>query len=177
MRQSMMYSQSLYRDFDVPGASQIAVAGHVMFDDMKLDPENGNSFIVIPVADVDKAAINAVRYAKLLSGNIVAVHILLNPSDKDRIERQWKMQRLDVPLIVLESPNSSILEPLTEYVDGIRLRHEESVVTVVLPVIETSKWWHRFLFNQTARLIERAFEGKAGVATIRVPFSLTNADY
>jgi len=172
-----MYSQSLYRDFDVPGASQIAVAEHVMFDDMKLGPENGNRFVVIPVAGVDKTVMNAIRYAKRLFGSIVAVHILLDPSDKDRIEHQWKMQRLDIPLVVLESPNSSILGPLTEYVDGIRLRHEGSVVNVVLPVIATSKWWQRFLFNQTARLIERAFEGKEGVATIRVPFSLTDTSY
>jgi len=174
MRQNMIHSQSLYRYFDVPGASQLAVAGHLMFEDMKLDPKNGNRFVVVPVADVDKTVINAVRYAKRLSGNIVAVHILLDPSGKDRIEQQWKTQNIDIPLIVLESPNSSILQPLTEYVDGIGLRHTGSVVTVVLPVIATSKWWHRFLFNQTARLIERAFKGKTGVATVRVPFSLTD---
>ncbi len=173
----MIHSQSLYSFFNVPGTSQIAVSGNLIFDNMKLDAVNGNRFVVVPVADVDKAAINAVRYAKRLFGNIFAVHILLDPSDKERIEQQWKMQRLDIPLIVLESPNSSIIGPLMEYVDGIRLRHFGSVVTVVLPVIATSKWWHRFLFNQTARLIERAFEGKSGVATIRVPFSLTNTVY
>ncbi len=161
----MIHSQSRYSFFDVPGVSQLAVAGHVMFD-----PKDGNRFVVVPVSGVDKTVMNAIRYAKRLSGNIFAVHILLNPSDKDRIETQWKMQDIDIPLIVLESPNSSILEPLTEYVDGIRLRHERSVVTVVLPVIATSKWWHRFLFNQTAKLIERAFEGKAGVLTLRVAF-------
>jgi hypothetical protein len=37
------------------------------------------------------------------------------------------------------------------------------------------KWWHRFLHNQTARLIERAFQEEAGVVTVRVPFSLTDA--
>jgi hypothetical protein len=167
----------MYSFFDVPEASQLAVAEHVMFDKMKLDPKNGKRFVVVPVSGVDKAVINAIRYAGRLLGNISAVHILLNPSDKDKIEAQWKMQDIAIPLIVLESPNSSILEPLTEYVDGIRLRNERSVVTVVLPVIATSKWWHRFLFNQTARLIERAFEGKEGVATIRVPFSLMDTAY
>jgi len=167
----------MYSFFDVPGASQRAVTGHVMFDKLKLDPKNENRFVVVPVAGVDKTVINAIRYAKRLLGNIFAVHILLNPSDKDRIEIQWKMQDIDIPLIVLESPNSSILEPLTQYVDDIHLRNERSVVTIVLPVIATWKWWHRFLFNQTARLIERAFEGKAGVATIRVPFSLTDPEY
>lgn len=170
----MMHSQSLYRDFDVPGASQIAVAGHVPFDDVKLGPVNGNRFVVIPVAGVDRTVTNAIRYAKKLIGDVSAVHILLAPSDKDRIENQWKKQGIDIPLMILESPNSSILGPLTEYVAGLHLRHKGSVVTVVLPVLATSKWWQRFLFNQTAKLIERALEGKKGVVTIRVPFSLTS---
>jgi len=144
----------------------------MLFNNMIIGPKNGNHFLVVPVAGVDKAVINAVRYAKLIAGNIVAVHILLDPSDKDRIESEWRMQSIDVPLIILESPNASIIEPLKEYVDRIRLRNNGSVVTVVLPVIATSKWWQRFLFNHTARLIETAFESKAGVATIRVPFSL-----
>src|SRR5208282_824001 len=177
MTQNTIHSQSLNSLFDVPGASQIAVAGHVMFDQIKIDLQNENRFVVVPVAGVDKTVMNAIRYAKSLFGNIFAVHILLNPSDKDRIEAQWKMQDIDIPLIVLESPHISILEPLTKYVDDIHLRNERSVVTIVLPVIVTSKWWHRFLFNQTARLIERAFEGMAGVATIRVPFSLTDPKY
>ncbi|MBF0505604.1 MAG: hypothetical protein HQL09_02110 [Nitrospirae bacterium] len=173
----MIHSQSLYRHFIVPGASQLAVAGHLVFDDVKLDPKNENRFVVVPVAGVDKTSINGIRYAKRLSGNIFAVHILFDPSDKDRIEREWKTQDMNIPLIILESPNNSIIGPLTEYIDGILLRHTGSVVTVVLPVIATSKWWHRFLFNQTARLIERAFEGKAGVATIRIPFSLTDTSH
>ena len=171
MRQKSVQLNSF---FGVPGESQLAAIGHVLCYNTNFNPKNGNRFVVVPVSGVDKAVINAIQYAKLIAGNIVAVHILLNTSDKDKIESQWKMQSIDVPLIILESPNTSIIEPLREYVDSIHLRNKEDVVTVVLPVIATSKWWHRLLFNQTAILIERAFEGKAGVATIRVPFSLTD---
>ncbi len=160
--------------YSIPGEPQLAAVGHVFYDKKSFVPKDGNRFVVVPVAGVDKAVINAIRYAKLVPGNIVAVHILLNPSDKDRIESQWKMQNMDVPLIVLESPNTSIIEPLREYVASIRLRNKFSAVTIVLPVIATPKWWHRFLFNNTARLIERAFEGNAGVATICVPYFLPN---
>ncbi|MFI5296026.1 MAG: hypothetical protein ACHQ0Y_13505 [Thermodesulfovibrionales bacterium] len=135
----------------------------------------GNHFVVIPVAEVNMPVMNAIRYAKILSGKIVAVHILLNPSDGDRIEYRWKMQDIDIPLMVLESPEGSLIRPLKAYVDGIRSSHKESVVTIVLPVLVGLKWWQRVLHNQTARLIERAFEREAGVATIRVPFSLPDA--
>lgn len=171
----MIHSQSLQSLFSVVGTPQITVLEHPLLDEMAFDTKGGYHFVVIPVADVDKLSMNAIRYAKLLSGEIVAVHILLNPSDRDRIEYRWNMQNMDMPLFVLESPDGSLIRPLMAYVDGIRRRHKESVVTIVLPVLITMKWWHRFLHNQTARLIERAFQSKEGVVTIRVPFFLADA--
>ena len=134
----------------------------------------GNHFVVIPVAEVSMPVMNALQYAKLLSGEIVAIHILFNPFDRDGIEYRWKLQNEDVPLMILESPEGSTIRPLTAFVDGIRRSHKESVVTIVLPVLTGLKWWQRFLHNQTARLIERAFQSKAGVVTVRVPFFLGN---
>lgn len=159
------------------GAPQLAVAGPVPPYNTKFDPGSGNNIIVVPVGEVDKAVMNAVSYTKLLAGNIFAVHVLLNPSNRERIESLWKKHEPDIPLIVLESPDVSIVGPLRGYVNGIRISNERSTVTIVLPVLATSKWWHRFLFNRTARLIEKAFEGMTGVVTVRVPFSLANIEY
>lgn len=167
----LIHSQSLQSLFSVVGESQEAALEHPSLDEMALDAKNGNHFVVIPVADVDKLSMNAIRYAKLLSGEIVAIHILLNPSDRDKMEYRWKMQNIDIPLLILESPNSSLVGPLMTYVGRIRC-HEECFVSIVLPVLITQKWWHRYLHNQTARLIERAFQRESGVLTIRVPFLL-----
>ena len=138
----------------------------------QIDAKSGHHFVVIPVANVDKLSINAIRYAKYLSGEIVAVHILLNPSDSNEMETRWKKHNIDIPLVILESSNGSLIEPLMTYVDGIRCRHKASVVTIVLPVLITPKLWHRYLHNQTARLIESYFRQGAGVVTVRVPFIL-----
>lgn len=135
----------------------------------------GNHFVVIPVAEVNMPVMNAISYAKVLNGEIVAVHILLKPSDRAGLECRWKMQNIDIPLVILESPYGSLIGPLMAYVDEIHRCNKESVVTIVLPVLIGLKRRHRFLHNQTARLIERAFQSKAGVVTVRVPFSLTDA--
>ncbi|MGO9611715.1 MAG: hypothetical protein ACLPX5_01595 [Dissulfurispiraceae bacterium] len=169
-------SQSLQSLLTEAGASQVALSEHTFLDEMAPGVKNGCHVVVIPVADLDKLSINAIRYAKLLSGKIVAVHILLDPSDRDRMESQWKMQNLDIPLLILESPNGSLIGPLTTYVDGIRRHLKGSVVTIVLPVLVTLKWWHRYLHNQTARLIESYFQQEAGVATVRVPFLLETSE-
>ena len=169
----LIHSQSLQSSCSVVGESQTAVTEHPSLDEIALDVRDGNHFVVIPVADVHKVSMNAIRYAKLLSGEMVAVHILLNPSDRVKMEYQWKMQNIDIPLLTLESPNASLIGPLAAYVNRICRRHQESFVTIVLPVLITQKWWHRLLHNQTARLIERAFQREAGVVTIRVPFFFT----
>lgn len=171
----MIHSQSLQPFFSAYGASPAAVLEHPSLDNMDFDGDDGYNFVVVPVEDADKMSMNAIRYAKILSGEIVAVHILLNPFDSDGMEYRWKLQHIDIPLIILESPDGSLIWPLTAFVDGIRSSHKESVVTIVLPVLITLKWWHRFLHNQSARLIERAFQEEAGVVTVRVPFFLADA--
>ena len=147
----------------------------VSVDDLDFSEKRGKHFVVIPVAEVNMPTMNALQYAKILSGEIVAIHVLLNPSDRDSIEYQWKLQDMGIPLMVLGSPEGSLIRPLAEFVGGIRNRNNDSVVTIVLPVLTGLKWWQRFLHNQTAGLIEKAFQGEAGVVTVRVPFSLTDA--
>jgi hypothetical protein len=171
----LIHSQSLQSLFSVAGASH-TVSDRPLLGEKAFDAKGGHHFVVIPVADVDKLSMNAILYAKLLSGEIVAVHILLNPSDREGIEYRWKMQNIDIPLIILASPDSSLIRPLMAYVEGIRRRYKENVVTIVLPVLITQTWWHRYLHNQTARFIERAFQREAGVVTIRVPFFLAKTN-
>jgi hypothetical protein len=172
----MIHSQSLQSLFSVVGAPQIAISERPLLDEMSLDTK-GDHFVIIPVAEVDEVSMNAIRYARALSGEIVAVHILLNPSDREGIEYRWKMQNIDIPLIMLESPYGSIVGPLTAFVDGIRRLNKERIVTILLPVLIGLKWWQRILHNQSTRLIERAFQEGVGVVTVRVPFFLADASF
>src|SRR5271157_287160 len=98
----LIQSQSLQLLCSADGASQTAVLENLLLDEPALDAK-GDHFVVIPVAEVDKVSMNAIRYAKILSGEIVAVHILLKPSDRVGLECMWKMQNIDIPLMVLES--------------------------------------------------------------------------
>ena len=171
-----MHTQSLTFSFNADGASQAAVLEHTFHNEPALDAK-GDHFVVIPVAEVNKMSMNAIHYAKVLAGEIIAVHVLLNPSDRDVLEHRWKMLNVDIPICILESPDGSLIKPLTAFVDGIHSGHKDCIVTIVLPVLIGLKWWQRILHNQTAGLIEKAFQSKEGVVTIRVPFSLTDGTY
>lgn len=71
-----------------------------------------------------------------------------------------------------------MLTPLLEYIEGF-VKEEGDYVTVVMPEFVPTKWWHRFLHNQTARLLYRelvhrrtGWQGRFRILT-SVPFYLT----
>jgi hypothetical protein len=60
------------------------------------------------------------------------------------MEPQWENHNIDIPLVILESSNSSLIEPLMTYVDGMRHSRQTRFVTIVLPGLITLKWWQRY---------------------------------
>ena len=58
---------------------------------MAPEAKNGDHFAVIPVANVEKVSMNAIRYSKLLGSAIVAVHILLHPSCRQEMESRYSI--------------------------------------------------------------------------------------
>jgi hypothetical protein len=80
---------------------------------------------------------------------------------------------MGIPLVVLESPYRSIIEPLVDYIEEVRSEFPEGVITVVLPEFVPSRWWHHLLHNQTALLIKSILLFKKGVVSTSVPFHLT----
>jgi hypothetical protein len=79
---------------------------------------------------------------------------------------------MGVPLIILESPYRSVIEPLMDYINEIKEEYKEGVITVVLPEFVPSRWWHHLLHNQTALLIKGILLFKKGVVSTSVPFHL-----
>jgi hypothetical protein len=62
----------------------------------------------MPVSGVQMAVINAIKYAKALSEDVVAVYVGLNPKDEAQMRADWEKFGMDVPLKVLDSPYRSI---------------------------------------------------------------------
>ena len=77
-----------------------------------------------------------------------------------------------MPLVVLESPYRSLMEPLLEYVEHINDRSSSDYVTVVLPEFVPARWWHHLFHNQSALLIKGALLFKKNTVVTSVPFHL-----
>jgi len=128
--------------------------------------------VVVPISGVQNAVLNALKYAKALSSDVVAVYVSLNPGEEAKIRQEWEHFGMGVPLKVLDSPFRSITRPLIEYIDQVKAQNPEGIITVLLPEFVPKKWWQNLLHNQTAFIIRGLLHFKPGVVIISVPLHL-----
>ena len=131
--------------------------------------------VIVPVNGISKATSGALVYATTISDEVVAVYIEVDKRDTSRIEQEWEAWDIGVPLVVVPSPYRSILKPLVEYVENLRMVTPGELVTIVVPEIVPKRWWEHLLHNKTALYIRTAFLFKPNVVVTAVPYLVGHA--
>lgn len=131
--------------------------------------------VVVPINRISKATAAALVYATAISDEVVAVYVEFDREAAAAMRRDWDDWDIGVPLVVLPSPYRSVLRPLVEYVENLRLVLPGELVTVVVPEIVPTKWWQHLLHNKTAFYIKAAFLFKPNVVVTSVPYVLGHA--
>lgn len=162
----LVYLTMKVHDHYLSVADQLTVACPVK------EPEFKHHSVIIPISGIQNAVVGAIKYARALSDDVSAVYVCLDPVETEKIMIKWDQACMGVPLIILESPYRSVIEPLVDYINEIREEYKDGVITVVLPEFVPSKWWHHLLHNQTALLIKGILLFKKGVVSTSVPFHL-----
>jgi amino acid transporter len=129
--------------------------------------------VLVPISGVHRAVAQAVEYAKTLSPDVRAVYVRVDPAITQRLEDDWRQWGQGVPLVVLDSPYRSLMEPLLEYIEQVDAERPDDFLTVVLPEFVPAKWWHHLFHNQRALLIKGALLFKPDVVVTSVPFHLS----
>lgn len=150
----------------------LSVADQLSLEKIGPGKEYTHHSVIIPVSGLQTAVLNAIKYAKALSDDVAAVYVCLDTTEMEKMQAKWKIYGMGVPLVILHSPYRSIIEPLMDYIDGVRERYEDGVITVVLPEFVPQKWWHHLLHNQTALLLKGVILFKKGVVSTSVPLHL-----
>lgn len=130
---------------------------------------------IVPVSGIHKGVEHALVYALSVSRDVRAVYIAERPEDAERMEEQWSLWDNGVPLVVLQSPFRSVVGPLLRYIDQVDAEFEGDegeLLTVVLPEIVPSRWWHHLLHNNTALLVKGALLFRKGKICVSVPYHL-----
>ncbi|MBI4681610.1 MAG: APC family permease [Nitrospirae bacterium] len=150
----------------------LSVAGQLSLEGVEAEKEYSHHSVIIPVSGLQKAVLNAIKYGKALSDDVAAVYVSLDPEETKKVQAKWKDYGMGIPLVIMHSPYRSIVEPLMDYIDGIRERYEDGVITVILPEFVPQKWWHHLLHNQTALFLKGVILFKKGVVSTSVPLHL-----
>jgi len=135
------------------------------------EPRRHNT-VVVPISGVHRAVVQALQYAKMLSPDVRAVYVDVNPADTAAVRRDWETWGQGVPLVVLTSDYRSVMEPLLEYIEQVDAERPDDFVTIVLPEFVPARWWHHLLHNQRALLIKGALLFKPNTVVTSVPFHL-----
>jgi amino acid transporter len=128
--------------------------------------------VLIPIGGIQRAVVEALRYAETLSDDVRGVYVDVDPAATDQVQREWATWGGRAQLIVLPSPYRSVMEPLLEYIEQVEDERPDDYVTVILPEFVPARWWQHLLHNQRALLIKGALLFRPNTVVTSVPFHL-----
>lgn len=134
---------------------------------------------VVLISDMTRPIREALTYAESLGPPVTAVHIDVDPAQRQRLEAQWEAAGYESPLVMLASPYRSIVDPLVRY---LRERRRTSVpgtlICAVIPEFVVPGRVTQILHNQTGLAIKGRLAGEPGIAVTSVPYHLrSNGDH
>lgn len=130
--------------------------------------------VIVPIADVHRGVLRALKYAKRLSKNVRAVSVVTQPGQKERMLERWnRFPELtsDEELIFIEYDYRDVLEPLIEYIERVNdFEFPGKLTTVVIPEFVPKSFSEQLLHNQTANLLRLRLRQHQDIVVIDVPY-------
>lgn len=138
--------------------------------------------VVVPLAEWDKLASRGLHFARRLSEDIRAVHVVTRDSEVDLADAWERLVAAParaagapVPaLVVRRSRYRRFFGPLLEYVEELRRRQPERDVVVVVPTLVPRRWYQRILHNERGAILKALLRSRTDdhVIVVSVPLHL-----
>ena len=134
-------------------------------------PHSTRHRVIMPVSGVHQGSLIALRYARILSDDITAVHVMIDAAEAEKIGRKWEKYGEGVRMVMLNSPYRLLLEPLLEYINDIaRQRQAGETLTIVVPEFVSNNRLTSPLHMNTAELLRSQLKRQPGIVIIDVPY-------
>jgi len=129
--------------------------------------------IILPISAVHQGTLAALRYAQMLSDDVTAVHVSIDPAEAENVRHQWETWGKGVRLVILDSPYRLFLEPLLQYIDEIAAKRQPNeTITIVVPQFVPKRWLYNVLHTQTAMMLRLVLLFKRGIVITDVPYQV-----
>lgn len=134
-------------------------------------PVEGGIPTVVLVGQLHRGSFEAIRFARTVASDLVAVHVDLGGDRTKAFIDQWERQVPGVRLVVLDSPYRSLVDPVVAFVKQFEQEHRKDrnrFCMIVLPVFVTQHRWENLLHNQSTILLRQALreQGTRVVTTV-----------
>ena len=133
--------------------------------------------VIMPVSGVHQGTLAALRYARMLSSDVTAVHIVIEPADAEKTRKKWETWGEGVRLVMLDSPYRLFIEPLLEYIaDLAENRQPGETITVVVPEFVSDNRLTDTLHTNTANILRSQLKTQHGIVITNVPYHVHEAE-
>jgi amino acid transporter len=136
-------------------------------------PLMGRHRVIVPLSNIHQGTLAALRYARMLSDDVTAVHVSMDPNETEKVQKKWLTWGGGTRLVIVESPFRLFLEPLLAYIEEILSnRQPNETITIVVPQFIPSKKIFNALHVQTADMLRKELLSKPGVVITDVPYQI-----
>ena len=140
----------------------------------QLDLSEIAEIVIVPIADIHRGTLRALKYAKRLSSHVRAVSIITDSDQSRRILERWEMfpgLTTGVELVLVDYEYRDILTPLVHYIDQVQaVEFPNKLLTIVIPEFVPRSVGGQLLHNQTADLLRLRLLAHENVVVIDVPY-------
>jgi len=130
--------------------------------------------VIVPIPDVHRGTLRALKYAKKLSRNVRAVAIITDEVQQARILRRWaRFPELtkDEEIHLVHYDYRDIIDRLVEFIlETSTEEFPDQLVTVVVPEFIPRNAVERLLHNQTANMLRRRLHAEPNIVVIDIHY-------
>ena len=126
--------------------------------------------VIIPVPEVTRDVVQAVKFGLTMSTEVTAVHVTDDLQRGEELRQRFERQVPGTGFVVVESPFRQLVQPLIRYLEYTAERSAGEIVVVLLPEYVPRHWWERLLYNENAHRIRDALLGRPNILVADVPF-------
>jgi hypothetical protein len=151
----------------------VNLAKRLSLENYGTPPRVARHRVILPISGVHRGSLAALQYARTLSDDITALHVVTDPDEALKVQQKWERWGDGVRLVLLDSPYRLLAEPLLEYIEEIASRRQPNeIITVVVPQFVPNKWVHNLLHTNTALWLRLALLFRRGIVVTDVPYQV-----
>jgi K+ transporter len=127
--------------------------------------------VIVAVSGVHQGTLAALRYARMLSDDVTAVHVVIEPVDAEKVRAKWETWGEGVRMVLLDSPYRLFIEPILGYISEIASKRQPGeTITIVVPEFVSENRLSSALHTNTANILREQLKNQHGIVITNVPY-------